>query len=109
MATCGHAFHRLCAEEYVQSAPVPSDPKQEQKPAAAPTLGCPACFAPLTIDLSSPLWGEGSNEGKPAAAAGSSAKASKAKKGRKQTESASEDEGDEMELAKAVKVTSDVF
>lgn len=110
VAKCGHAFHRLCAEEYVQSAPAASDPKQAQQPAATPTLGCPACFAPLTIDLSTPSWAEeeeDSNGGKAVAAAGRSTKASKAKKGRKQTDSPSEDEGDDLELAEAVKGTKE--
>lgn len=37
-ATCGHAFHRDCLQEYLQQAP--------QLPSGG--VGCPACFLPLT-------------------------------------------------------------
>eukprot|EP01054_Gregarina_sp_Poly1_P009234 Gregarina_sp_Poly_1__9233@NODE_56_length_17373_cov_108_729111_g48_i0_p1_GENE_NODE_56_length_17373_cov_108_729111_g48_i0NODE_56_length_17373_cov_108_729111_g48_i0_p1_ORF_typecomplete_len1490_score218_94SNF2_N/PF00176_23/8_2e28SNF2_N/PF00176_23/2e31Helicase_C/PF00271_31/4_7e15zfRING_2/PF13639_6/3_1e09ResIII/PF04851_15/0_0035ResIII/PF04851_15/0_055ResIII/PF04851_15/5_1e02zfPARP/PF00645_18/7_1e08zfC3HC4/PF00097_25/8_4e08zfC3HC4_2/PF13923_6/5_3e03zfC3HC4_2/PF13923_6/5_9e07zfRING_UBOX/PF13445_6/1_6e05 len=38
-SNCGHAFHRLCIQEFIQSAPEGS------------SLGCPQCYASLTVDL----------------------------------------------------------
>jgi DNA repair protein RAD16 len=41
VASCGHAFHRDCVNEYLEQAPT------------LPTggIGCPTCFAPLTLSL----------------------------------------------------------
>ncbi|CAK0855374.1 unnamed protein product [Prorocentrum cordatum] len=41
VASCGHAFHRECVSEYLEQAPT------------LPTggIGCPTCFAPLTLSL----------------------------------------------------------
>jgi len=50
-ATCGHAFHRECVEEYLEQAP--------ELPSGG--IGCPACFAPLTLLL------EGDEDGAPPA------------------------------------------
>ncbi|CDJ43315.1 SNF2/RAD54 helicase family protein, putative [Eimeria tenella] len=60
-AKCGHAFHHLCIQEYIESAPAAAEAEQQQVPAAA-ALGCPACFVPLTIDLSKPGGWEPSEE-----------------------------------------------
>lgn len=55
-AKCGHAFHRLCVQEYIESAPVAAE--ADQQPARPAALGCPACFVPLTIDLSKQSGGD---------------------------------------------------
>ncbi|CAE7669727.1 RAD16 [Symbiodinium pilosum] len=44
-ASCGHAFHRECLQEYLEQAP--------QLPSGG--VGCPTCFAPMT-------WAEGQEE-----------------------------------------------
>ncbi|CAD7964113.1 unnamed protein product [Amoebophrya sp. A25] len=41
IAKCGHAFHRDCVKEYIQDAPE----------LESGGVGCPCCFAPLTVDL----------------------------------------------------------
>lgn len=40
-AQCGHAFHRECVTEYLDQAP--------ELPTGG--IGCPTCFAPLTVSL----------------------------------------------------------
>ncbi|CDJ29852.1 SNF2/RAD54 helicase family protein, putative [Eimeria mitis] len=86
-AKCGHAFHRLCVQEYIESAPAAAA-GQQQPPAAAAALGCPACFVPLTIDLSKVNGGESLEE----IPAGSKANA-KAGRGRKRKQQREEGEG----------------
>eukprot|EP00922_Rhytidocystis_sp_ex-Travisia-forbesii_P019442 GHVS01028781.1.p1 GENE.GHVS01028781.1~~GHVS01028781.1.p1 ORF type:complete len:1383 (+),score=277.13 GHVS01028781.1:143-4150(+) len=44
---CHHFFHKECVTEYIQSAPQ-ADVSSTDK------LGCPVCYAPLTVDLTSP-------------------------------------------------------
>lgn len=41
VAQCGHIFHRECVAEYLEQAP--------ELPTGG--IGCPACFAPLTVNL----------------------------------------------------------
>ncbi|PFH35129.1 SWI2/SNF2-containing protein RAD16 [Besnoitia besnoiti] len=54
-AGCGHAFHRACLREYVASAPVGPglESSSEKSEKRKDVLGCPACYTPLTVDLSS--------------------------------------------------------
>ena len=39
MAKCGHGFHKECIDEYMTEAPDLPDG----------SIGCPVCFAPLTL------------------------------------------------------------
>lgn len=41
VAQCGHSFHRECVSEYLEQAP--------ELPTGG--IGCPTCFAPLTVNL----------------------------------------------------------
>ena len=41
VAQCGHSFHRDCVSEYLEQAP--------ELPSGG--IGCPTCFAPLTVNL----------------------------------------------------------
>jgi DNA repair protein RAD16 len=41
VAACGHSFHRDCVSEYLEEAP--------ELPSGG--IGCPTCFAPLTVNL----------------------------------------------------------
>ncbi|EPR62257.1 SWI2/SNF2-containing protein RAD16 [Toxoplasma gondii GT1] len=54
-ASCGHVFHRGCLWEYVQSVPVGpgAEGTSEALAEKKEVLGCPACYTPLTVDLSS--------------------------------------------------------
>jgi len=52
-AQCGHAFHRDCVSEYLEQAP--------ELPSGG--VGCPACFAPLTVSLESPGADEAAMDG----------------------------------------------
>ncbi|CDJ48679.1 SNF2/RAD54 helicase family protein, putative [Eimeria brunetti] len=87
-AKCGHAFHRLCVQEYIESAPAVAEADQQPSPAAAAALGCPACFVPLTIDLSKPSGGDSLEE----SPAGRSDKA-KGGKGKKRKQHGGEGDG----------------
>ncbi|KEP67580.1 UNVERIFIED_CONTAM: SWI2/SNF2-containing protein RAD16 [Hammondia hammondi] len=97
-ASCGHVFHRGCLREYVQSVPV--GPGAESTSGALAekkeVLGCPACYTPLTVDLSSlerqvNSGGEEDGEG-----ARRARKGGRGKKGGDDEEQ--EDEKDEAEL-----------
>lgn len=48
-AKCGHGFHRVCLDEFIESAP--TAPEKEISDSKSATLGCPSCFAPLTVEL----------------------------------------------------------
>lgn len=113
-AKCGHAFHRLCVQEYLESAPVAAEgEQQQQETSAAAALGCPACFVPLTIDLSCTAGGEEGDErssSKPTSAKKTTSNAANGKKGKKKRETqadgegSSEDAGDESELDNILQV-----
>jgi len=47
-AQCGHSFHRDCVSEYLEQAP--------ELPTGG--IGCPTCFAPLTVNLDEPADGD---------------------------------------------------
>ncbi|OEH79709.1 snf2 rad54 helicase family protein [Cyclospora cayetanensis] len=113
-AKCGHAFHRLCIEEYMESAPMMADAGEEQMPQPA-TLGCPACFVPLTVDLSCPVGQEAAEEScssRQAAGRKTAARAGGRKERKNQTEGGwdgeelSEDEGDASEIDSILKGTA---
>lgn len=100
-AKCGHAFHRLCVQEYIESAPAAAEADQ-QHPATTAALGCPACFVPLTIDFSKTCGGDSVEESPPGSNANS--KAGKVKKrkhkhaGEGEEQGLSENERDAAEL-----------
>jgi DNA repair protein RAD16 len=52
LSGCKHAFHRRCIRHYAETAPAPPAlAKKKGKAAAAPALGCPVCYLPLSVGL----------------------------------------------------------